>query len=235
MLFLGKEHICHGHSFAMDREPAVGDEHLCLPEQCLGQGQAGAVLPPGAGIPPHAVLKLHQRQVNRCGGKVGSGQEPTSHCPLSPQRKPGVPAGTGVSSGLLHRAGGVVQSPFCVRHNRGRSRGCGSSSAPLLPQPGPPWMSLQAFRASQAELDPHCLLQSPVEGLSPLSGPSLSRCQRQPWSCSSALRLVLAALCRGRDSGSKFSLMERLYFLFRALLPAVMAPALPPAPQGLSA
>lgn len=124
-----------------------------------------------------------------------------------------------------------MQSPFCVGHNWGHPWGCQSSSAPLLPLPVPPWMSVQPFQASQAELDP----QNCAGGAPPVPcrapGPSLSPCQRQPWSCSSAVRLALAALCRGRDSGSKFSLMKRLYFLFGALLPAVMAPALPPAPQ----
>lgn len=132
-----------------------------------------------------------------------------------------------------------MQSAFCVGHNRGHSRGCGSSSAPLLPLPVPPWVSLQPSQGSRQSWTAVLALPlpepsggAPLGGLPPcpcsLPAPALELLQ--------ALRLPRPRSALPREGlGSKFSLMERLYFLFRALLLAEMAPALPPAPQGLSA
>lgn len=93
--------------------------------------------------------------------------------------------------------------------------------SPFLPLPVPPWMSLQPFQTSQAELDPNAALALPAPG-APLGGlppcPAGSGLSLLPASPAlellQALRLALATLCRGRDSGSKFSLMNDCTFCF---------------------
>lgn len=124
-----------------------------------------------------------------------------------------------------------MQSPFCVGHNGAAPGAAQPLSPPACPslgvRTGPPLLCCTRawWRVSRGGLS----LSVPQGSAHPslLPAPALELLQ--------AVRLALAALCRGRDPASKFSLMKRLYFLFRALLPAVMAPALPPAPQGFSA